>query len=176
MPHGANSACMRMQRESTPGVSELFYFCKNSLARPKYSIIQHYSDDDYVGIFNFDPRGANIICNQYELDKLEKSKCRKVGIKKIKKKYQLGKTLIQTINLTKSKKSQYENIYKQKSVFSYPESVEEIGIEKCFVHITSKQTITIGYDVNDYMSLSMCLLQMEENFKTNKQLFLKLLR
>jgi len=167
---------MQMQRESTPGVSESFYFCRNSLARPTYSIIQHYSGDNFVGIFNFNPRGANIICSNYDFDRFKESKCQKVGLGNIKKKYKLRKTVVQTINLSKSKKSKYENIYQKEAAFSYPESIDEVAIEKCFVHIGKDNMVTIGYDENDYMSLPICLLKMEMNFKSNKKLFLKLIR
>jgi hypothetical protein len=176
MPQEAKPACMQMQRDTTPGLSESFYFCKNSLARPMYSIVQHYSGENFAGIFNFDPRGANIICNEYEFDKFTESLCRKVGIREIKNKYEAGKTVIQTVNLSKSKEIDYKKIYERKSVFLYPETAEEIVVDNCFVHISTKQIITIGYDINDYMSLSTCLIKMEQNFQSNKKLFLKLIR
>ena len=188
----AMAACMTVDRTTTPGTLETFYFCKNSLPKPAYSIVQHYSGENFIGIFNFDPRGANIVCNDYELDKAKMADCREAGIGQIKKKYKSRNAIVETLNISPSEKPNlinsrrariknegnrdYGKVYDNDGLYSYPDTVDEVPIEQCFVFISKKKVITIGYDKNNYMALSTCLIKLEEYFKSNKKLLLELWR
>jgi hypothetical protein len=118
--------------------------------------------------------------------------CRKAGIRRIKKKYKSRNAIVETLNLSRSEKpsllkakrarfknaekDDYKKVYADDALFSYPDTVDEVPIEQCFVNISKEKLITIGYDKNNYMALSTCLIKLETYFKSNKKLLLELSR
>ena len=175
-PQATEATCMTVDRDLNPGPFETFYFCNNTLAKPVYKIVRHYIGENFVEIFNFDPRGANIICNDYELDKLKMADCRKAGVRQIKKSYKSRNTIMETMRLSGPGKSSYKELYAVKGLFSYPRTPDEIPLEQCFVHMAEDHLITIGYDETNFMALSTCLIRFEGFLKSNKKLLLELIR
>lgn len=167
---------MTLDRETTPGSFETIYLCKNTLSKPAYTIFRHYVGDNSILVFNFDPFGANIVCTDYEIAGAKLAECRKAGIRRIKPSYAFEKKGVETKRLSRMTNAERKELYSGSAVFSYPKSSNDIESEQCFVHVAKDRLITLGYDDNNYMALSTCLIQLEVFFKSNKKFLLKLLR
>jgi len=174
MPDTANAGCITVDRQETPGLFETFYICKNTLQKPAYTIMHHYTDDEAILFFNFDPTGANIICTDYEVSGLKKAECRKAGTRPIKSTFKFKKNTVEMLNLSQLDDKQRESIYLKK-VFSYPDIVNQIEEDQCFVHVGDDYHVTLGYDEKNFMALSTCLINFETFFKKNKKFLMELL-
>lgn len=173
-PRPADAACMTLDRETTPGIFETIYICRNTLTKPVYTIVEHYVGEDSIRVFNFDPMGANIICTDYELGDVNTAACRKAGIRRIRPSYAFKKIVVETKRLSKMTSAERKELYAGSAAFSYPETPDAISLEQCFVHVAEDHLITLGYDDDNYMALSTCLIQLENFFKSDKKFLLEL--
>ncbi len=170
----ASASCMTLNREKTPGPFETIYVCRNTPAKPVYTIVQHYVGDDAFRVFNFDPAGANIVCTDYEMGGRKMAECFTDEFSPISSRYESRRSSVEMHSLSLLKKRDREKIYRSKTIFAYPATTEEVDVEECFVHVDANRTIALGYSEKNYMALATCLIRFEEYLKTNKKFFLSL--
>lgn len=169
----AQAFCVNVEHETNSSF-EAFIKCENTFNQPKYTIYNHYFDESFVGIFTFDPRGANIICTNYELvGKNIRNQCLKAGVRDISSHYKNRNNEIELLNISSVSTEEIQSIFDYSEVYKFPDFYEEVAVENCFVSVTSQKKIIFGYDEDRFMDLSNCLRELEGFVRENHKFMLK---
>ena len=166
-PGSAEARCDSYMKDKDGQFSSLD-ICTSSLQRPFYRIVQHYYNDGEALIFSFAPTSRRLLCYRYEVGQSTNQHCENYGVQFFPKRFKSGKFQTFMHDLSQVSTKKIEGIYKGEHLFVTPSNVDVIQVESCFLVVNAKDNeIHIGYDEQNIIDLSSCLVSFERFMGTS---------
>ena len=169
----AFAGCLSTMSEGTGKSFESYSFCKNTVSAPQYQLSWYSStgttSEDFVMLFNFDPRGSSVTCKDFSVNGKDVSSCQAFakdlnGNIRIPDKYEGRHSTVYMYNI--EKKDNFEDLSKivKEQTLSYKssKSIDEVKDMECFAGIDlGENKIFLGYSLLNFQNLAYCLENME---------------
>jgi len=184
LAHSANAGCSISMSDGIKKPTETYSFCKNTFSSPRYQVSWYSSieENDFVMLFNFDPRKTSINCKDFEINGKSKSSCnvlRKslLGKPKIPYTYKNKNSKVHMVNLDHKGQSEdiRESIKNKEFIYQSSDTIEDLTETDCFAGINvDDKVVYLGYKTSNLTSLGYCIQGMEswlsKNFKSIKSM------
>ena len=137
--------------------------CASSLQRPFYRIVRHYYTNGEALIFSFAPRSRKLLCYRYEVGDSTDQHCENYGVSFFPRVFKSDSFQTFMHDLSRMSAQQVEELYTVNHIFVSPSFDDDVWIERCFVIVREGiKRIDIGYDKNNIIDLSSCLVSLEK--------------
>lgn len=142
--------------------------CASSLQRPFYRIVRHYYTNGEALIFSFAPRSRKLLCYRYEVGQSTDQHCENYGVSFFPGVFKSDSFQTFMHDLSRMSEEQVEALYTDDHIFVAPSFDDDVWVERCFVIVRDGgKRIDIGYDENNMIDLSGCLVSLETFFAAN---------
>lgn len=167
------SECLSRDVEATGKGFQSYSFCKNTLSSPKYHLSWYSSfgtsSDEFVMLFNFDPRGSSVMCKDFEVNGKKSSSCvafrRSLDGKiRLSEEYNNRNSAVYMYNIDEKSdiKILSKILHSDQLLYKSVKSTEEIQSNGCFAGINyDDKLVYLGYSSHNFHKLAYCLEQME---------------
>ena len=182
------AACVNRIQDATGQSTKSYAFCTNSLLAPKYQLSYYSSigtrSEDFVMLFNFDPRDAAIVCNDFLINGKESSNCegmsRDFGGKfKVKDQFVSGGVVTVMLDIENSGRfSILQDVIASKSMnFKTASKLSDVIDMGCFSgYDLNKRMVYLAYTNSAFHKLAYCVESMESYITRHRDDYLKLIR
>ena len=184
----AYAGCLSRTVEQLNAPLETYSFCKNTLSSLGYQV-SYFSSygagvDNFVMLFQFDPRGSSVVCRDFSVAGINSSSCEAFrknldGKMSLKKKYSSGSSTTHLLNLEDDDdRTKVEAIMRDGSfAYTSASSFSEVSDMGCFSALNlDKKVVYLGYTHSNFYQLGYCINGLEQYISSDIKVAKELVR